>query len=116
MFSVFGDRRIAALSVLTVSLALVACGKDSDDSKDSSRNCSYATVSAYNDVFHQARMYDISRNSSYLYSIRSACSRYKSFVGAGACNAKDMRTGAVKTVTAASVDSVCEPANRINNP
>jgi hypothetical protein len=117
MTLISNGRTGATLTLIAACMALAACAKDSGSKgTDSNGNCTSATISAYNDIQHKARMYDLTKDSSYLTGVKNSCSQYKSLIGGDTCKAEDLRTRATTYVSSSSVDTVCNKADQILNP
>ncbi len=112
MFS--ARKSLSVFSLITLSMALGACSQTKG--VDAGGNCKSETVSAYNDINHKARMYNITLDRDYLIGTQNACNEFKNLIGGSSCKAEDLKTGSTTTISASTVDAVCNEVNDKLNP
>lgn len=96
----------AALAAMAM---LSACAKGTEG-KDADGNCTQTTISAYNSILHDVRMYDSTGDTDYLIGIKNNCADVKSLIGNGSCKAKNLKTEETMSISYEEIRKVCEAA------
>ena len=99
-------------SLVIAAFVLVGCGKE-NKSADIYGSCTPETLASYNDIMFNARQFNSSKNTSYLYSARTACSKFKSIIGSDTCKATAVETGEEITLSWGKASDVCSEVNLI---
>ncbi len=109
------------------TLALLACSPKSDDAAptppapemgaiDSNGNCTSRTIAAYNEVGHNADMYNKSTNRIFLVSAQKSCNDFKNLIGTKSCIGKVDKDTSPTFITAESVQAPCAKVEELLNP
>jgi hypothetical protein len=106
-------------------IALTACGsKDGGGSSpapqnstmDADGNCTQQTISAHNEIWNKAEMFDTTKDQSHLEGAQKACNEFNALIGSSSCRAKNVKTGAEMTLSKETNAPLCSEVNALLNP
>lgn len=110
--------RITLLFLVATPL-LTGCGEKSQSSAppvDNSMYCSNEIVNSYNDIGTKMSWYDKNHELHSLSETQKACEQYKSLIGQESCVAHGSSPGDLISLSAKTVDPLCNRAHRLLSP